>query len=619
MNTIKKAVFCFLVLSFNMVKAQYLTIDDITNIQQHDMERVKGFFAQTNWNFYSSKVDIEKYIGYQLEYNEVGWTYNYNEYSETAKGWAYLLQKSGYKNIFVYNTTKNHFNDIEKVAKSKYIFVETIVGNNELKSIYKNIQGLEIWFIAKKPTEEYTEDENTSSVFYAYDKADNYYYTIVVLNKNDLDKRIDELKKDEEYNTLIGNGNSSFDSNNLNEAIAFYQQASLIKPNESYSEEKISAIKELILKNEKYNSLIKDADLNFNVKKFIEAKKTYEAALLVKSNENYPKTKILEINKITSFLEERKTKVYSYKEINKSEFDSYESYLISETKALLKNEIVDASVNMKIIITTDVMGMVVIKSENISATNQTFVDKINSLAISKKPKAAYLFDYPVSSNAEMNISLQFENKEIKVKKYNDELKMSDSYSIYSYDVKALISNTPNGYYKIGIHKKSINNNDFSDHKINNYRTFGGMSSAFLSVLIPGLGDVVVTGGKSGFMGFLAKKEGGFMNRPLATTFTVYSLIGVGAYYKMLSNQDFDKYLSATDQTEMDQYYTRANQYHHRAIIIAGTGVLLWASDIIWVAVKGHQNKKETKDFRRQYSFNYNPQFNALSLGFSQKF
>jgi len=110
-----------------------------------------------------------------------------------------------------------------------------------------------------------------------------------------------------------------------------------------------------------------------------------------------------------------------------------------------------------------------------------------------------------------------------------------------------------------------------------------------------------------------------MNSPLATTVTVYGLIGVGAYYKVLSNQEYDKYLNATSQTEMDLYYDKANKYHHRAIIIAGVGAALWVTDVIWVAVNGAKYKKETKSYKNQLSFNYNPDIHAFSMGYSIKF
>jgi len=597
----KKLFYCitFYFAIVNTLYGQNLSLNDLLYLQKNNLSSDKEFLTNKNYKFSSSNEPAKSFFENNISYSWAGWSFSKDD--EKVKGLLYLGMKDSLENVVIYQTSENNFNSLEKIAKSNSKNHNTLTDNNKIISSYRN-KSIQINFIIS--AKEYSTREA---------------YFITLENYVNTEQYLSKTKIDEEYNTQIENGNTSFNSNNLNEAKKYFQQALQIKPSENYPNEKISEIEDLIVKNEKYNSLIKVADMNFSSKQFRDAKELYEDALSVKPSENYPKTKIYEINKIITFLEDRKTKIYDYKETNRTDFDNYEFFVISEIKNQLRNETVDATVNIKIVINTDTSGKVIVRVENISATNQKFADKINSITNSKIPKAASLYEYFVSAKGELNINLQFENKEIKVKKYYDELKISNRYSNFSYEAKSLVSNTPNGYYKIGIHKKSINNSDFSNHKLNSYRTFGGMSSAILSVIIPGLGDAVVTGGKGSFMGSLTKRNVDFLNSPLATTLTVYGLIGVGAYYKMLSNQEYDKYLKATNPYDIEPYYKRANQYHHTAIIVAGTGVLLWTADIIWVAVKGHQNKKETRDFRKQFSFNYNPQFNSVSFGYSQKF
>jgi len=604
----RKLILCILVLSFNILKAQYLTLDDIINIQQHDVGKVKGFFSRNGWDFYSSKIDIEKYIGHKFEYNEIGWVYEYNQYSETGLGWAYLLQKDGYENIFIYNTSKLHFIDLENAIKSRFIFIETKVDNNELISIYKNIKGIEFWCITKKPTESDTYDDNSSSGFYAHDKTFNFYYTIILLNKIDLEKRIEENKKEEDYKALIENGNSSFDSENYINAKKYFQDALLIKPTEDYPKGKLVEIDVIIENNRKYDSIIKIADNSFRSKKYLIAKELYKEALNLKPYQNYVQSKLSEVNQIITFLKDRESKIYNYQEINNNEYEIYTSFLIKNIKSIYRNYSSDFSAKIVIIIKTDTLGKVFIKTENISSSNQIIVNKIDSVAKSKKIEAAFLYNYPVNSKTEFSIKLEFVNQVIKVKKFADKLIIADNFTNYYSDINSLITTNPNGYYKIGIYKKTINYTDFSNNKIIKYKSFGGPSSALLSLILPGLGDYLVTGG-----------EKGFLKSPFGTTLTVYGLVGIGIGFQYLSNQNYNKYMNAVDQAKIDKYYNIANEFHHCAMITGGTGVLIWALDVLWVTKKGINNKKASKEFRNQFSLNYNPIFNSTSFRFTKSF
>jgi len=154
----------------------------------------------------------------------------------------------------------------------------------------------------------------------------------------------------------------------------------------------------------------------------------------------------------------------------------------------------------------------------------------------------------------------------------------------------------------------LNNSDFSTNEIVKFKRIDGAGNVFLSLLVPGLGDTRVNGGKGGLLG-----------SPIYTSIAVYGSILYGVSVKIASNEEYEKYLDATTQIEMEQSYERANSLHKQALIFTGIGSIIWISDIIWVAVKGSQNSKNNKSYRNQFSINYDGNSDTFLIGYSFNF
>jgi hypothetical protein len=141
---------------------------------------------------------------------------------------------------------------------------------------------------------------------------------------------------------------------------------------------------------------------------------------------------------------------------------------------------------------------------------------------------------------------------------------------------------------------------------------GGPSNAFLSLLVPGLGDYYVD---------LDKEKQLF--EPYYITVATYGMLLLGYSYKVESNKSYDEYHNATDQTTMDRAYDAANQANHTFIICTSIGATIWAADIAWVAYKGFKNRKEQragfayKKYETQYYASYIP--NGFQFNFKIKF
>lgn len=119
--------------------------------------------------------------------------------------------------------------------------------------------------------------------------------------KEAADEAAKELE--EQYNNLITQADKSFDAKSYEDARSKYEEALKLKPNESHPSARISQIDEILKKlkedadaakklEEDYNQAITDADLAFKASKWDQAIAKYEEALGLKPDEKYPKDQI---------------------------------------------------------------------------------------------------------------------------------------------------------------------------------------------------------------------------------------------------------------------------------------------------------------------------------------
>lgn len=142
------------------------------------------------------------------------------------------------------------------------------------------------------------------------------------------------------YTNAIAEADKAFTDKNWDAATLSYQKAASYKPEEKYPAEKIKQIKEIIANDKKnaeaYNTAIAAGDQFFTLKDYAKSKAEYQKALTLKSHEEYPKTKITEIEKILS---ENQKKEEEYKAAiaeadNLFNAKDYEKSKVSYNKAL---------------------------------------------------------------------------------------------------------------------------------------------------------------------------------------------------------------------------------------------------------------------------------------------
>ncbi len=122
--------------------------------------------------------------------------------------------------------------------------------------------------------------------------------------------RIDELNLllaeqrslEMQYNELLSNAEEAFNNNNYSRAIAAYENALQLKPDEAFPQEQIEMINNIVAEQERidqeYRETIANADRQFNRRSFERSRSLYQAASELKPEESYPLNRIEELDRL---------------------------------------------------------------------------------------------------------------------------------------------------------------------------------------------------------------------------------------------------------------------------------------------------------------------------------
>ena len=127
------------------------------------------------------------------------------------------------------------------------------------------------------------------------DKLETLQAKAEELEKN---QELQGKKLEKDYNGFIKDGDKAFNAGQWEKAQTLYADALELKNLEAYPKQKLKEIDERIASakalDEKYQNVIAQADLLFQNDRYQEAKLQYQEAILLKNNETYPKQKIIE-------------------------------------------------------------------------------------------------------------------------------------------------------------------------------------------------------------------------------------------------------------------------------------------------------------------------------------
>lgn len=127
---------------------------------------------------------------------------------------------------------------------------------------------------------------------------------------------VDQKVRDDEYAKAVASADKSFATNNLQLALLDFKKASGIKPAEKYPQQKIREINDILAKQKQiddaYNQAVAAGDQHFKVRKYQDAIKSYQQALVVKPEQVYPQSRIMEIESLLARITKEKEDYEQY-------------------------------------------------------------------------------------------------------------------------------------------------------------------------------------------------------------------------------------------------------------------------------------------------------------------
>ena len=164
-----------------------------------------------------------------------------------------------------------------------------------------------------------------------------------------LAKELGEKELNDKYNAAISKADGALSGKDYTNAKAGYNEALGLKPNEKYPKDKLAEIEKVLADiaakdkadkelNEKYTAAIAKADKALADKKYPEAKSGYTEALGLKKDEQYPKDKLAEIDKLLAGDAAEKDRLAKEKETE----EKYKA-AIAKGDAALNSKIYDAA------------------------------------------------------------------------------------------------------------------------------------------------------------------------------------------------------------------------------------------------------------------------------------
>lgn len=161
-----------------------------------------------------------------------------------------------------------------------------------------------------------------------------------------IDEMLAKMEVDEKYNTLIESADNAFDNEIYDKAKTDYNAALGVKPNETYPQEKLNEIEEILAKLKKeeedalaaeaarkkreyYEAVVAQADAEFDAANYDESKKKYNEALGIIPDEQYPKDKLAEIKIILDDLAAKKAAEEASLLAQKEKDEKYNAFIAS--------------------------------------------------------------------------------------------------------------------------------------------------------------------------------------------------------------------------------------------------------------------------------------------------
>jgi hypothetical protein len=584
-------------------------------MQSSSLDDIRMFLNNEGWSFDGAKSNQSyNYFDYPINYNIVLW----EKSSYYNGGNIFLYTSVGKPNIVIYQSNSSCFNsllqsfnankgktDIDNdklvtIFKDANITIEFREYKNDYSSkqfsilvysstaLYQEIRILKEQAEAQKKAESEQKKKYDNAIaegdmlfasskfelakikYLAALEAEN---DILVQSKIDLcDKAICEK--------LILKGDSLYNANQYEKALSVFTEAKDCSKSLLSLQEKIK-ITEMKILDGKINTIQSKADLYFNAKKYDLALDNYNSILLLDKSNVYASESIKQILEIKNILAKRSTTVFSYKSTNKNDLIQFQNLLLDDMKFQI-NKYKEGSLNLNYLISFDTLGNNLSAVKNISTSLIGYATNLSNITSKGILKPSSEGGYFLASQENLTFDVKWSTTKNLFKSNSKGIFQNEYQNLNS--VESFINKQPFKYGKfiIEIKNKEVNGKSYSNINLVKYKTVGPEAALF-SMLMPGMGSLKVTYGKSGWGRF--------------TCFLLSSGLAIGS--KLYSDAQYKSYLGATSQADIDKHYNNANISHKIALFSGGISASIYLYDIMWVISKGSKNIKYSKPLRKQ--------------------
>lgn len=218
------------------------------------------------------------------------------EYENRMAQFNKLTQEAGR-----YLLIKKYSNALKLYQKAQKLFPEKEDVAAKIKEITPKAKTQLEYDEKVAAADEFYINKNFGAAKAAYSEAaklwpDNTYPTEMI-SKIDDQLALQRKDLDKNYLKSIASADSLFNLKNYEPALAEYNMALSLKPNEQYPKSKIEAINSIYAKQKQelkaqYSSIVSKADSLFAALLLDDAKQQYELALSIRPEDNYPKEQI---------------------------------------------------------------------------------------------------------------------------------------------------------------------------------------------------------------------------------------------------------------------------------------------------------------------------------------
>ena len=219
------------------------------------------------------------------------------------------------------------------------------------------------------------------------------------------------------------------------------------------------------------------------------------------------------------------------------------------------------------------------KNNNTIDLNKSLVQYLNDKKQSfNPPKLTYYNKKSTEVNASgsYNYKIYLNSRLLKVSKKNNEWQTEnfEILNLLNKNYGNTYSSRPNGKYSLNLKTIVIGNNKLYQTSGTLEKKSDGPGNVLYSVFIPSMGRNNV-GLKNG----------------TSWTLAILGLAAISVGSKLYSNAEYNKFLKANGQVELDKSYKNANASNKISLISAGLGLTLYSINLYSVFSKGTKNKK----------------------------